>query len=190
MKTPANNQEQMPRAEAPGAHTAWVGRKELWSRRIPAGAGANKKARREKTRRAKKRSLQALREVKASFKPSHALAWQASPGRRFSVEGLGWAPAPAGWLLDRTPVDGNGRAGIEGVEVMRPPFDTRSRAARTIRCPGAVLRTARQWPFRWLGNTRREASPPGSCCSASPIREAVGHHGQSWWPVRSAHRLF
>lgn len=165
MKTPANDQEQMPRAEAPGAHTAWVVRKELWSRRIPAGAGANKKARREETRRAKKRLLQALREV--------------------------GAPAPAGWLLDRTPVDGNGRAGIEGVEVMRPPSGTRIRlAGRTTRYLDEDPRSGRLWLFRWPGNTRREASPPGSCCSASPTRAPDEYRVQSWWPVRSAHRLF
>ena len=63
MKTPANNQEQKPGAEAPGAHTAWVVEKELESRLSPAGAGANKKAAPGDTRDGEKRAMRALREV-------------------------------------------------------------------------------------------------------------------------------
>ena len=113
MKTPANDQEQKPRAEARGAHAAWRVVKELESRLNPAGAGAKKKAAPGNTRDGEKRAVRALREVRATQRPSLEISRQASPGRRFGAWGLGRAPATAQGLLDRTPRGREGRAGIE-----------------------------------------------------------------------------
>ena len=113
MKTPAIDQEQKPRAEARGAHAAWRVVKELESRLNPAGAGANKKAAPGNTRDGEKRAVRALREVRATPRPSLEISRQASPGRRFGAWGLGRAPATAQGLLDRTPRGREGRAGIK-----------------------------------------------------------------------------
>lgn len=119
MKTPANDQEQKPRAEARGAHAAWRVVKELESRLNPAGAGAKKKAAPGNTRDGEKRAVRALREVRATPRPSLEISRQASPGRRFGAWGLGRAPATAQGLLDRTPRGREGRAGIERVPAAR-----------------------------------------------------------------------
>lgn len=72
MKTPANYQEQKPRAEARGAHAAWGVVKELESRLSPAGAGANKKAVPGDTRDGEKRAGRTLREV---LEPATSRQW-------------------------------------------------------------------------------------------------------------------
>lgn len=91
MKTPANYQEQKPRAEARGAHVAWVERKKLESRRIPAGAGTEEKSP-CRERPGEKRAVRTLREEKA--------------------------PAPAA-VLNQTPCGRGGQAGIERVQAAR-----------------------------------------------------------------------
>ena len=161
MKTPANDQEQKPRAEARGAHAAWRVVKELESRLNPAGAGAKKKAAPGNTRDVEKRAVRALREVRATQRPSLEISRQASPGRRFGAWGLGRAPATAQGLLDRTPRGREGRAGIEmdawaGLE----PATSGLWARRADRCSTTrwVIRRPRAVRGRYRGRLWRRCS--------------------------------
>ena len=156
MKTPANYQEQKPRAEARGAHAAWGVVKELESRLSPAGAGANKKAVPGDTRDGEKRAVRTLREV---LEPATSRQW----------------------LLDRkwTKME---RAGID--RIRRPRAD-RSRAdscsaERPSQCPGAAPRNALvlPWHARWPGTAQR--APDGG------FGDCRTPTGTPWAPSRQA----
>ena len=166
MKTPANDQEQKPRAEARGAHAAWRVVKELESRLNPAGAGAKKKAAPGNTRDGEKRAVRALREVRATQRPSLEISRQASPGRRFGAWGLGRAPATAQGLLDRTPRGREGRAGIERVPAARFGAGVPRRPV-TDQAAGYLLSSRCVWDA-WAG-LEPAANRLWVCCSTAEL---------------------
>lgn len=160
MHTPASNQEQKPRAAARGAHTAWVGREELVSRRIPAGAGREDKGP-APCEAGKKRASRTLREVGAPAEAVCEFDHTGSKNGRAGMERVAWAgsePATSGlWatrLGIRRPLSEPDPCGVDAI-IQRLPTSFACRFLTQTRKPMVgIYQWRRQWP---LGSSRRPA---------------------------------